>query len=117
MPPFPTVPHPPHTFRSMMPGIQDMLADVCKGKSIDYDEWIKGLKSKGQVRACAHDPELLLVAAALLLPGGQASPPARPPPSDLPPPPAPPHPRAPTPPPPPAPPRSHPPPGTPALPP
>merc|ERR1719390_563717 len=30
--------------KGMMPGIQDMLADVCKSKGIDYDEWLKGLK-------------------------------------------------------------------------
>ena len=34
--------------KGMMPGIQDMLADVCKGKGIDYDEWLKGLKKNKQ---------------------------------------------------------------------
>jgi ferredoxin--NADP+ reductase len=34
--------------KGMMPGIQDMLADVCKSKGIDYEEFIKGLKKKGQ---------------------------------------------------------------------
>merc|ERR1740138_120210 len=34
--------------KGMMPGIQDMLAEVCKAKSIDYDEWISGLKKGGQ---------------------------------------------------------------------
>jgi ferredoxin--NADP+ reductase len=32
----------------MMPGIQDMLAEVCKAKGLDYDEFIKGLKEKKQ---------------------------------------------------------------------
>jgi len=34
--------------KGMMPGIQDMLADVCKSKGIDYDEWLKGLKKSKQ---------------------------------------------------------------------
>jgi ferredoxin--NADP+ reductase len=34
--------------KGMMPGIQDMLAEVCKSKGLNYDEWIKGLKEKGQ---------------------------------------------------------------------
>jgi ferredoxin--NADP+ reductase len=34
--------------KGMMPGIQDMLAEVCKSKGIDYEEWIKGLKAKKQ---------------------------------------------------------------------
>jgi len=34
--------------KGMMPGIQDMLAGVCEGKGIDYNEFIKGLKKKGQ---------------------------------------------------------------------
>jgi len=34
--------------KGMMPGIQDMLKGVCEGKGIDYDEWLKGLKSKKQ---------------------------------------------------------------------
>jgi len=32
----------------MMPGVLDMLADVCKEKGIDYDEWLKGLKKAKQ---------------------------------------------------------------------
>merc|ERR1719484_531844 len=34
--------------KGMMPGIQDMLADVCKSKGLEYDEYIKKLKSGGQ---------------------------------------------------------------------
>ncbi len=34
--------------KGMMPGIQDMLKGVCESKGIDYDEFIKGLKKKGQ---------------------------------------------------------------------
>eukprot|EP00563_Minutocellus_polymorphus_P001037 CAMPEP_0181038902 /NCGR_PEP_ID=MMETSP1070-20121207/10177_1 /TAXON_ID=265543 /ORGANISM="Minutocellus polymorphus, Strain NH13" /LENGTH=420 /DNA_ID=CAMNT_0023116705 /DNA_START=24 /DNA_END=1286 /DNA_ORIENTATION=+ len=34
--------------KGMMPGIQDMLAEVCKGKDIDYGEWLKGLKKNKQ---------------------------------------------------------------------
>jgi len=34
--------------KGMMPGIQGMLEDVCKGKGLDYDEWLKGLKKNGQ---------------------------------------------------------------------
>lgn len=34
--------------KGMMPGIQDMLKGVCEKKGLDYDEFIKGLKSKGQ---------------------------------------------------------------------
>eukprot|EP01082_Thalassiosira_pseudonana_P013497 g11617.t1 g11617 contig6:225555-227171(+) len=34
--------------KGMMPGIQDMLAEVCKSKGLDYDEWIKELKGKKQ---------------------------------------------------------------------
>jgi len=34
--------------KGMMPGIQDMLKGVCKGKKVDYDEWLKGLKKKKQ---------------------------------------------------------------------
>jgi hypothetical protein len=30
--------------KGMMPGIQDMLEDVCKVKGINYDEWLKGLR-------------------------------------------------------------------------
>merc|ERR1712070_1183258 len=34
--------------KGMMPGIQGMLSDVCEGKGLDYDEWVKGLKKNGQ---------------------------------------------------------------------
>ena len=34
--------------KGMMPGIQDMLKECCDKKGIDYDEWLKGLKSKKQ---------------------------------------------------------------------
>merc|ERR1712147_12040 len=34
--------------KGMMPGIQDMLKGVCEKKGLDYDEFIKGLKKKGQ---------------------------------------------------------------------
>jgi len=34
--------------KGMMPGIQDMLKAVATSKNIDYDEWLKGLKSKKQ---------------------------------------------------------------------
>jgi len=34
--------------KGMMPGIQDMLAGVCKAKDLDYDEYIKGLKKNKQ---------------------------------------------------------------------
>jgi len=34
--------------KGMMPGIQDMLAEVCKSKGLDYDEFIKGLKKAKQ---------------------------------------------------------------------
>ncbi|GMI48272.1 hypothetical protein TrCOL_g8992 [Triparma columacea] len=34
--------------KGMMPGIQDMLKEVCEGKSIDYDEWLGGLKKNKQ---------------------------------------------------------------------
>jgi ferredoxin--NADP+ reductase len=34
--------------RGMMPGIQDMLKKVCESKGLDFDEFIKDLKSKGQ---------------------------------------------------------------------
>ena len=34
--------------KGMMPGIQDMLKSVCDSKGLVYDEWIAGLKSKGQ---------------------------------------------------------------------
>ena len=34
--------------KGMMPGIQDMLKGVAESKGLDYDEWLKGLKSKKQ---------------------------------------------------------------------
>jgi ferredoxin--NADP+ reductase len=34
--------------KGMMPGVLTMLEGVCKSKGIDYEEWIKGLKQKGQ---------------------------------------------------------------------
>jgi ferredoxin--NADP+ reductase len=34
--------------KGMMPGVLTMLEGVCKSKGIDYDAWIKGLKTKGQ---------------------------------------------------------------------
>jgi len=34
--------------KGMMPGIQDMLEEVCKAKGLDYEEFIKGLKAKKQ---------------------------------------------------------------------
>merc|ERR1712051_184657 len=34
--------------KGMMPGIQDMLKGVAANKGLDYDEWLKGLKSKKQ---------------------------------------------------------------------
>ena len=34
--------------KGMMPGIQDMLKAVCEEKGIDYDEWLKGLKTAKQ---------------------------------------------------------------------
>merc|ERR1719324_381396 len=34
--------------KGMMPGIQDMLERVAEKKSLDYDEYIKGLKKSGQ---------------------------------------------------------------------
>jgi len=34
--------------KGMMPGIQDMLKEVCAVKEIEYDEWIKGLKKAKQ---------------------------------------------------------------------
>ncbi|GMH62108.1 hypothetical protein TrRE_jg6975 [Triparma retinervis] len=34
--------------KGMMPGIQDMLKEVCSGKGIDYDEWLGGLKKNKQ---------------------------------------------------------------------
>ena len=32
----------------MMPGILDMLKEVCAKKGLDYDAFIGGLKEKGQ---------------------------------------------------------------------
>lgn len=34
--------------KGMMPGIQDMLKSVCESKGLVYDDFIAGLKSKGQ---------------------------------------------------------------------
>jgi ferredoxin--NADP+ reductase len=34
--------------KGMMPGILSMLEGVCKEKGIDYEEWLEGLKHKGQ---------------------------------------------------------------------
>jgi len=34
--------------KGMMPGIQDMLKGVAESKGVDYDEWLKGLKSSKQ---------------------------------------------------------------------
>jgi ferredoxin--NADP+ reductase len=34
--------------KGMMPGIQDMLKGVCAKKGLDYDEWLTGLKKRGQ---------------------------------------------------------------------
>jgi len=34
--------------KGMMPGVLDMLKDVCESKDIDYDEWLKGLKKAKQ---------------------------------------------------------------------
>lgn len=34
--------------KGMMPGIQDMLKEVCTSKDIEYDEWLKGLKKNKQ---------------------------------------------------------------------
>jgi len=34
--------------KGMMPGIQDMLKSVATSKSINYDEWVEGLKHKNQ---------------------------------------------------------------------
>ena len=34
--------------KGMMPGIQDMLKAVAESKKLDYDEWLKGLKSRKQ---------------------------------------------------------------------
>merc|ERR1719416_279406 len=34
--------------KGMMPGIQDMLKGVAAAKDLNYDEWLKGLKSKKQ---------------------------------------------------------------------
>jgi ferredoxin--NADP+ reductase len=32
----------------MMPGIQDMLKDVCGKKGLNFEEYLEGLKKKGQ---------------------------------------------------------------------
>ena len=34
--------------KGMMPGILEMLEGVCKEKGINYEEWLEGLKEKGQ---------------------------------------------------------------------
>ena len=34
--------------KGMMPGILSMLEGVCKEKGISYEEWLEGLKKKGQ---------------------------------------------------------------------
>jgi len=34
--------------KGMMPGIEEMLKGVAVSKELDYDEWLKGLKSKKQ---------------------------------------------------------------------
>ena len=34
--------------KGMMPGILAMLEGVCKEKGISYEEWLEGLKEKGQ---------------------------------------------------------------------
>ena len=34
--------------KGMMPGILSMLEGVCKEKGINYEEWLEGLKEKGQ---------------------------------------------------------------------
>merc|ERR1711907_390604 len=34
--------------KDMMPGIQDMLAEVCKKKGLEYDDYIAKLKKNGQ---------------------------------------------------------------------
>ena len=34
--------------KGMMPGILSMLEGVCKEKGISYEEWLEGLKEKGQ---------------------------------------------------------------------
>lgn len=36
--------------KGMMPGIQDMLEGVAKKKGVDYEEWLKGLKTNHQWR-------------------------------------------------------------------
>ena len=36
--------------KGMMPGIQDMLKEVCRKKGLDYEEFTKGLKKSGQWR-------------------------------------------------------------------
>ena len=34
--------------KGMMPGIQDMLENVCKEKGLNFEEWLENLKHKGQ---------------------------------------------------------------------
>ena len=34
--------------KGMMPGIQDMLKDVCGKKGLNFEEYLEGLKKKGQ---------------------------------------------------------------------
>merc|ERR1711967_123980 len=34
--------------KGMMPGIQEMLENVCAEKGLEYKEWLEGLKSKEQ---------------------------------------------------------------------
>ena len=36
--------------KGMMPGIQDMLKSVAENKGLDYEEWLKGLKTKKQCK-------------------------------------------------------------------
>ena len=36
--------------KGMMPGIQEMLERVAKSKGLNYEEWVEGLKHKGQWR-------------------------------------------------------------------
>ncbi len=34
--------------KGMMPGIFDMLKNVCQEKGMDYDKWYEDLREKGQ---------------------------------------------------------------------
>ena len=36
--------------KGMMPGIQDMLKEVCRKKGLTYDDFVADLKKKGQWR-------------------------------------------------------------------